>query len=65
MAEAGAKIESVEIGGVQTPTLAPAERTVSVTECSRLLGVDLTAATMADLLPEDALWCRTGRCGTG
>ena len=50
MAEAGAKIESVEIGGVQTPTLAPAERTVSVRECSRLLGIELTAASMAELL---------------
>jgi phenylalanyl-tRNA synthetase beta chain len=50
MAEAGATIESVEIEGVQTPTLAPAERTVSVKECSRLLGVDLTAASMAELL---------------
>ncbi|MDO9549852.1 MAG: phenylalanine--tRNA ligase subunit beta [Methanoregula sp.] len=50
MAEAGATIESVEIGGVQTPTLAPAERTVSVQECSRLLGIDLTAASMAELL---------------
>jgi len=50
MAEAGAIIESVEIGGVQTPTLAPAERTVSVKECSRLLGVSLTAPQMAELL---------------
>ncbi len=50
MAEAGATIESVEIGGVQIPTLAPAERTVSVLECSRLLGVKLTAASMAELL---------------
>jgi phenylalanyl-tRNA synthetase beta chain len=50
MAEAGATIESVEIAGVQTPTLAPAERTVSVAECSKLLGIDLTAATMAELL---------------
>jgi len=50
MAEAGAKIESVEIGGVQTPTLAPAERTVSVKECSRLLGVELTSSSMAELL---------------
>jgi phenylalanyl-tRNA synthetase beta chain len=50
MAEAGATIESVEIEGVQTPTLAPAERTVSVAECSRLLGVGLTAASMSDLL---------------
>jgi phenylalanyl-tRNA synthetase beta chain len=50
MAEAGATIESVEIGGVQTPTLAPAERTVSVSECARLLGISLTPATMAGLL---------------
>ena len=50
MAEAGATIESVEIGGVQTPTLAPVERTVSVHECSRLLGIELNAATMAELL---------------
>jgi len=50
MAEAGAKIESVEIGGVQTPTLAPAERTVSVAECSRLLGIDMNADMMASLL---------------
>ena len=50
MAEAGATIGSVEIGGIQTPTLLPAERTVSVKECSRLLGVGLTAASMAGLL---------------
>jgi phenylalanyl-tRNA synthetase beta chain len=50
MAEAGATIESVGIGGVQTPTLAPSERTVSVQECSRLLGIDLTSATMTSLL---------------
>ena len=50
MAEAGATIESVEIGGVETPTLAPAERMVSVSECSRILGVGLTPATMAALL---------------
>jgi phenylalanyl-tRNA synthetase beta chain len=50
MAEAGATIESVEIGGVQTPTLAPAERIVSVSECARILGADLTPASMAGLL---------------
>ena len=50
MAEAGAKIESVTIDGAETPTLAPAERTVSVKECSRLLGIDLTAGEMAALL---------------
>jgi phenylalanyl-tRNA synthetase beta chain len=50
MAEAGAKIESVEIGGVQTPTLAPSDRTVSVKECSRLIGVEFAAPQMAELL---------------
>jgi phenylalanyl-tRNA synthetase beta chain len=50
MAEAGAEIESVTIGGEETPTLAPAGRTVSVTECSRLLGISLTAELMAELL---------------
>jgi phenylalanyl-tRNA synthetase beta chain len=50
MAEAGATIESVEINGAQTPTLAPAERIISVAECSRILGADLTPATMAEYL---------------
>ena len=50
MAEGGAKIQSVEIDGKQTPTLEPAERIVSVQECSRLLGVELTPLTMAELL---------------
>jgi phenylalanyl-tRNA synthetase beta chain len=50
MAEAGATIESVGIGGVQTPTLASSERIVSVKECSRLLGIDLTSATTTSLL---------------
>jgi len=47
MAEAGATIESVTINGVQTPTLAPAERTVSVQECNKLLGIHLSSAEMA------------------
>jgi phenylalanyl-tRNA synthetase beta chain len=50
MAEAGATIESVDINGAQTPTLAPAERIISVAECSRILGADLTPATMAEYL---------------
>jgi phenylalanyl-tRNA synthetase beta chain len=50
MAEAGATIESVEIGGIQAPTLAPVERVVSVRECSRLLGADLTPASMTEYL---------------
>jgi len=50
MAEAGSTIESVEINGAQTPTLAPSERVVSVKECTRLLGIDLTPHSMAMLL---------------
>ncbi len=50
MAEAGATIGSVTIGGKETPTLAPSERTVSVKECSRLLGIELTPGSMAGLL---------------
>jgi phenylalanyl-tRNA synthetase beta chain len=50
MAEAGAAIESVEINGMQTPALAPAERTISVRECCDLIGVELSAAEIAGLL---------------
>ena len=50
LAEAGATIESVEINGAAIPDLAPAVRTVSVRECSDLIGVDLTAPQMAELL---------------
>ncbi len=50
MAEAGARIESVEIDGVQTPTLAPVERVVSVPECAKILGIHLTPQSMAALL---------------
>ena len=50
MAETGATIESVEINGVQTPTLAPEERLVSVRECCDLIGVELSAAELAALL---------------
>ena len=50
MAEAGAAIESVEINGIQTPTLAPAQRTVSVRECCDLIGVELSSGEMAALL---------------
>ena len=50
MAEAGAEIRSVEIGGVQTPTLAPTQRVVSVAECKKLLGIELTSSSMANLL---------------
>ena len=50
MAEAGATIESVGIGGIETPTLAPTERIVKVDECARLLGVNFSAPQMAALL---------------
>lgn len=50
MAEAGAEIGSVTIGDEETPSLAPTERTVNVSECSRLLGIDLTAPSMSLLL---------------
>ena len=63
MAEAGAKIESVTIGGVETPTLAPTERTVSVKECSNLLGIDLTAGEMASLLEKMRFGARPERNG--
>ncbi len=49
-AEAGGTIESVSIDGVQTPTLAPAERTIDVYDCSRLLGLDLTPDSIIPLL---------------
>jgi phenylalanyl-tRNA synthetase beta chain len=50
LAEAGATIESVEINGAVFPDLIPAVRTVSVRECSDLIGVELTALQMAELL---------------
>jgi len=50
MAGAGATVESLEINGIQTPTLAPAKRTVRVRECCDLIGVELTAKEMAELL---------------
>jgi phenylalanyl-tRNA synthetase beta chain len=50
LAEAGATIETVTVEGQEMPTLAPAERTVSVAECSRLLGLSLTPEEMAQHL---------------
>ena len=50
MAETGASIECVDIGGKRTPTLEPTERLVSVRECTDLLGIDLTPVTMAAAL---------------
>jgi phenylalanyl-tRNA synthetase beta chain len=50
LAEAGATVESVRIDGVSVPSLASTERRVSVSECNRLLGLDLPAAGMAACL---------------
>lgn len=50
LAEAGGRIESVEIDGVSVPDLDPSFREVSVDECNRLLGLGLDAPTMASLL---------------
>jgi phenylalanyl-tRNA synthetase beta chain len=50
MADGGATIESVEINGRQVPSLAPSERTVSVRECCGLLGIELSAKEIAQLL---------------
>lgn len=49
-AETGATIESVHIDGDEMPSLAPAERTISVAECRRLLGIDLSAEDLTALL---------------
>jgi len=50
LAEAGATIESVTVAGEEMPTLAPAERIVSVDECAALLGIPLTGEEMVRLL---------------
>jgi phenylalanyl-tRNA synthetase beta chain len=50
LAEAGATIESVTVEGEEMPSLAPAERVVSLAECTSLLGLSLTAGEMAGLL---------------
>lgn len=50
LAEAGGRIESVKIDGVECPSLVPSFREVSVDECNRLLGLELDAPAMAALL---------------
>ncbi|MCE5339308.1 MAG: phenylalanine--tRNA ligase subunit beta [Methanomicrobiaceae archaeon] len=50
LAEAGATIEMVTVDGQEMPTLAPAERVVSVEECASLLGLPISAQDMARLL---------------
>ncbi|MDI9633767.1 MAG: phenylalanine--tRNA ligase subunit beta [Methanolinea sp.] len=50
LAETGATIESVRVGGREVPDLLPSERTVSAEDASALLGVRLDPATLAALL---------------
>ena len=50
LSEAGGKVESVCVNGQDMPSLTPSERTVSVSECNRLLGFCLTAEEMAGML---------------
>jgi phenylalanyl-tRNA synthetase beta chain len=52
LGETGARIESVAIDGVPCPDLSPAERIVSAGACSRLIGIPLSPASMADLLEQ-------------
>ncbi|MDV0441405.1 phenylalanine--tRNA ligase subunit beta [Methanorbis furvi] len=50
MVEMGATVESVDVEGTAVPTLAPAERTVSVSECNALVGISIDASEMKGLL---------------
>jgi phenylalanyl-tRNA synthetase beta chain len=50
LAGTGASIESVTVEGIEMPSLAPMERTLSISECSDLLGIPLEPAEMAMLL---------------
>ncbi|WP_421909811.1 phenylalanine--tRNA ligase subunit beta [Methanolacinia petrolearia] len=50
MAEAGGRIETVNVNGTSMPDLSPSERRVDVDECNKLLGLSLTPAEMAELL---------------
>jgi phenylalanyl-tRNA synthetase beta chain len=50
MAEAGGRIESINVNGTAMPDLSPSKRKVDIHECNRLLGLPLTPAVMAKLL---------------
>ena len=50
MVEMGATIESVDVEGTVTPTLALTERIVSVSACNALVGISITAEEMKILL---------------
>ena len=50
LAEAGGKIESIEVNGVPMPSLSPKVRDVKLSECRELLGIDIDIIEMAQLL---------------
>lgn len=50
MAEAGGRIEAVNVNRTIMPDLSPSERSIDVSSCSRLLGLFLTPEGMAKLL---------------
>ncbi|MBP2134090.1 phenylalanyl-tRNA synthetase beta chain [Methanomicrobium sp. W14] len=50
LAEAGGKVESVDVSGEIMPSLEPAERTVKVSECNRLIGFNLSVESMTEML---------------
>jgi phenylalanyl-tRNA synthetase beta chain len=50
LAQAGGKIESIEVNGVSMPSLAPKVRDVKLSECRELLGIDIDIIEMAQLL---------------
>jgi len=50
LADAGGRIESVEVQGTHIPTLAPSTRLVSTRECNTLLGVGFTPQELSVLL---------------
>ena len=48
--EMGASVESVNIDGVVSPDLSPEKRIVSVSACSKLTGIPMSAPQMTELL---------------
>lgn len=49
-AEMGADIESVTIDGVESPSMKPSKKNVSVKECEELTGIPMTAPLLISLL---------------
>jgi len=50
LADTGARVHSVTIGGKEVPTLSPSERVVSSVDASALLGVSLDPVALSSLL---------------